>query len=483
MFPIDIARGSRNAVASSWLKQKYPIYPTLGLISTIIGTITTILLIPVNTTTPDALFPCALAMTLGLVIAPLAAAWRSPRTLLRTEHILALSPIYWLLLDLLQKAYTLESLHTTSISGTFFSIGLFTTGVWLTVLVRPPNLPKPLANAADHALTPQTLFQLILVFFAIAIVKFAYPCNFNPIEMVVHLGSDRWSAPWARGNLGGWDSFIDHFDYFGYLLPTLTTLLAIKSRRVTIPIVVAIALSGIMTAFLAQAGGRRIIGVVLGAAVICWVLEQHKIKLKQIIISLVSVALILGFMQSMLEFRNTGFQAINQKDESHYNYLHVDDNFLRLAQTITLVPNYYPYVYHQQIIFTLVRPIPRVFWANKPVDPGFDLPTALGIEGVSYSYSVIGDWYICAGWIGVFFGGLIYGGLARMVGQLLVRNTQSSNSIVYSLSAMALFAGFRSMLELVLMSYAILAWMFISWLMLPRKTIRDVLKDTSSHKG
>ena len=53
--------------------------------------------------------------------------------------------------------------------------------------------------------------------------------------------------------------------------------------------------------------------------------------------------LLLGFMQWMLEFRNTGFQALNQKEEFQYNYLHVDDNFLRLAQTITLVPNYYPF--------------------------------------------------------------------------------------------------------------------------------------------
>ncbi|MGL6343135.1 MAG: O-antigen polymerase, partial [Waterburya sp.] len=109
-----------------------------------------------------------------------------------------------------------------------------------------------------------------------------------------------------------------------------------------------------------------------------------------------------------------------------------------------------------------------VFWPNKPVDPGFDLPSAIGVEGVSLSYSVIGDWYICAGWLGVFFGGLIYGGLARMVSQLLLRNKNSASAIVYSLSAMALFAGFRSMLELVLMSYAILAWMFTSWLMLPK---------------
>jgi oligosaccharide repeat unit polymerase len=326
------------------------------------------------------------------------------------------------------------------------------------------------ANAAEHSLSPRTIFKLIMVFFAIAILKFAYPCHFNPVEMVINLASDRWSAPWARESLGGWDSFIDHFDYFGYLLPTLTTLLVIRSRRVTIPVVVSVLLTALITAFLAQSGGRRIIGVVLGAAIICWVLEQHQLKLKQIIIALVSVALVLGIMQWMLEFRNTGLQAMSQKEELQYSYLHVDDNFLRLAQTIILVPDFYPYVYHRQIIFTLVRPIPRVFWPGKPVDPGFDLPTALGIEGISYSYSVIGDWYICAGWVGVFFGGLIYGGLARMAGQLLRQNSQSANSIVYSLIAMALFAGFRSMLELVLMSYAILAWMLISWLMLPKKS-------------
>ena len=470
MVPSNIAREMPKLVASRWLIQDYPIYPLLGLVSTIIGTLIAIFILPEETTAPNALFPCALAMTLGLAIAPFAAACRSPRTLLRTEHVLVLAPIYWLLLDLLQRAYSLEYFPRSIIVGTFFSIGLFTTGVWLAVLMLPLPMPSSLANAADHRLNPGLIFNLILVFFSIAIIKFAYPCNFNPLLMFFHLGGDRWSAPWARETLGSWSSFIDHLDYFGYLLPTLTTLLAIRSRRIDFRVISAISLSVIMTAFLAQAGGRRIIGVVLGAAIICWVLEQQKLKLKQIIITLVSVAMVLGIMQWMLEVRNDGFQVLLQKERSEFQYkhLHIDDNFLRLAQTIALVPRYYPYVYEKQIIFTLVRPIPRVFWPDKPVDPGFDLPSALGVEGISYSYTVIGDWYICAGWIGIFFGGIIYGGFARMVGQLLTKNTETASVIVYSLCTMALFAGFRSMLELVLMSYAVLAWMLVSWLMLPK---------------
>ena len=334
MIPTDIAPTLRKTVASSWLEREYPIYPTLGLFATIVGTCAAISMLPADTTTPDALFPSAVVMTLGLAIAPAAATWRSPRTLLRAEHILVLCPIYWLLLDLLQQAYTLESLHTTSIAKAFLGIGLFAVGVWLTVFLHPPDLPRPVAQAANHTLNPRTIFKLILVFFALGILKFAYFCNFNPVVMFAHLGSDRWSAPWSREAIGGWSSFIDHLDYFGYLLPTLTALLAVRSRRLTIPVILAVFFSTVMTAFLAQSGGRRIIGVVLGAAIVCWVLEQHKVKLKQIVISVVSVALILGFMQWMLEARNTGFQEALQEQEFKYSYLHVDDNFLRLS------PNY-----------------------------------------------------------------------------------------------------------------------------------------------
>lgn len=470
MTPTTTLKISSKAVNSIWLKQEYPIYPILGLAFTMVGTFIAIFILPEDVTTSDALFPSAVAMSLGLAIAPLAAARRSARTLLRVEHILVLSPIYWLLLDLLQKAYVMERLDRSSITGTFFSIGLFTTGVWLTALIRPIPIPTSIASSADHRLTPSIIFRLILVFFSLAMIKFAYPCDFDPALMVFHLGSDRWSAPWARESLGSWSSFIDHLDYFGYLLPTLTTLLAVRSRRLNLRVIISIGLAVLMTAFLAQSGGRRIIGVVLGAAIICWVLEQKKIKIKQMIIAFLSVLMILGSMQWMLEVRNEGFQAgMKAEQEFQYHYLHVDDNFLRLTQAIALIPTYYPYVYHKQIIFALIRPIPRALWHGKPIDPGFDLPTALGVEGVSLSYSVIGDWYICAGWLGVFFGGIIYGGFARMISQLLTRNTESASAVVYSLCSMALFAGFRSMLELVLMSYAVLAWMFISWLILPKR--------------
>ena len=76
----------------------------------------------------------------------------------------------------------------------------------------------------------------------------------------------------------------------------------------------------------------------------------------------------------MLEYRNRGLGALftNPQASIELQRINVDDNFYRLAQTIQIVPERHDYVYHEQIVYTLVRPIPRAVWADKPVSGGFD---------------------------------------------------------------------------------------------------------------
>jgi hypothetical protein len=160
----------------------------------------------------------------------------------------------------------------------------------------------------------------------------------------------------------------------------------------------------------------------------------------------------------MLNIRTSGYTEFALRGESEYDYLHVDDNFLRLAQVIEIVPAEHPYVNFQQLWFTLVRPVPRVFWPGKPIDAGFDLPSVVGLKGVSLSMSIIGEWYLSFGWLAIIFGGWLHGRLARTLNTLRVEEQFHTNPIVYGLAVMVLVAGMRSMLELVLMSYALVAW-------------------------
>jgi oligosaccharide repeat unit polymerase len=452
-------------INSPQLNREYPIYPFVGILGTIVGTSLALFLMPQHIiNNKDALFPSAVIMTIGLALAPILAALHKPKTILRVENILVLSPIYWLLLDLLQKAYTIEDFWIEGVRGAFFGIGLFVMGIWIAVIMRPWSLPRFMVKASSYQLNSQDIFKVIIIFFSLSIFKYAYPCQFNPVVMISSLGLDRWSAPWARSAFGGWNSFIDHLDYFGYLLPTLTMLLILKSKKFNYQILISVFLSLCITAFLAQGGNRRIIGVIFGAAIICWILEQAKLKIRHFIIFIVSIVLLLSFMQLMLEYRGTGFKNINQTEveSSKDNYLHVDDNFYRLSQTILIVPKYAPFVGEKQIFFTLINPIPRILWHGKPIDPGFNLAAMIGLEGVGLSHSVIGEWYISAGWIAVIFGGWFYGSLGRMLSNLLVSHQTSSSRLVYGISLMALFSGVRSMMALLQMSYALLAWILIS---------------------
>lgn len=334
------------------LRRQYPIYPFLGLGTTFMGTWAAISLLPINPDPAGALFNSALAMTIGLGITPAIAALRNPQTILRAEHLLVLAPIYWLLLDLLQAAYNLKGVDRQSLEGAFIAIGLFVAGVWISALVRPWELPKAVRSAATHTLTAPLLFRLILMFFSIGIFKFAYACKFNPLLMVFYLGQNRWAAPWARGALGGTDAFLDHLSYFGYLLPALTVLLALRSRKFNARLLVSIVLTLIMAVFLAQGGGRRIIGVIFGAGLLCWILEQRTLNLRRFLVVIASTMLLLTTMQYMLEFRGVGFQALANRDrqELQYKHLHVDDNFLRLGQIVSLVPKTFPFVYENKLL-------------------------------------------------------------------------------------------------------------------------------------
>ena len=447
----------------------------LAILSTGIATTLSILLIPDSPAREGALFYPALVMSAGLATAPVVTGLRYPKALLRGESLLALAPIYWLLLDLLQGVYAMEEIAADQVRIAFLAIGLFVAMVWLGAIRRSWKIPNVLISSVSQEFSINTYFGLALACFFLGMLKFAIPCDFNVFEMAGYLGQERWAAPWGRGQLGGWDAFLDHLQYFGYLLPVLTVVIGRRVGLRNLRTLICIAMSCVMALFLAQSGSRRVIGVVAGMALILWVLDQPRLRVKHLVISVFAVVSLLIALQVMLEYRNVGLSVLvgqaeipsgrfEKRQILEEQHLRVDDNFYRLCQVIQLIPESYPFVYHKYLIYVLVRPVPRVFWPEKPVDPGFDLPAALGVEGVSYSYSVIGELYMSLGLIGIALGGWFYGRVASMASALLARCTTQGALVIYSIVVMALFSGMRSILELILVSYVVLAWVGLSHL-------------------
>ena len=456
----------------------------IAILSTGVGTIVAVLLVPDDPTGPGALFYSALVMSAGLATAPMMAAFRHPKALLRGESLLALAPIYWLLLDLLQGVYSLDYITADEARTAFIGIGLFTGMVWLGAIRRPWKIPTVVVRSVSQEFSINMYFGLAIACFLIGMLNFAVACNFNVFEMVHYLGQERWAAPWGRGQLGGWDAFLDHLQYFGYLLPILTVVIARRAGVRNVQTLICAVMSIVMTLFLAQSGSRRVIGVVAGMALILWILDQRQLRIKHVLMTVVAIGALLFALQIMLEYRNVGLGALvgntdvtmtsrpEKRQLLEGQHLRVDDNFYRLCQIIQLIPQSYGYVYHRYLVYVIVRPVPRVFWPGKPVDPGFDLPRALGVEGVSYSYSVIGELYMSLGLLGIALGGWFYGRVAAMASGLLKRSQTQGALVIYSIVVMALFSGMRSILELILVSYVVLAWVGLSQLFIKLRRAR-----------
>jgi oligosaccharide repeat unit polymerase len=429
--------------------------PITGFVAALLGTIAVIVLFPEQPSPRGALMVPAALLAISIIIVPFLRAVTGAATKMNAENFVALGFVYWLLLDLVQGAYDLRDASDEALRLAMIAIGLSAAAMWLGVAGRTWRLPRGLMGLAATSLDSKTAWKLVPICFALGMLNYAYAVNFDIPLMFSYLGQNRWEVPWGRGQLGGWSSFIDQLPYFGYVLPSLTAVLLVR-RGFRFTTLLAIGMSVVMLLFLAQGGGRRIIGVTCGAALIVWVQLQPRLNVRKVLTIVVAVISLLWLMQFMLNVRTVGYAEFAFRGESEYDYLHVDDNFLRLAQVIQIVPAERDHVYGKQLIFAAVRPVPRVFWPNKPVDPGFDLPSEVGLRGVSLSTSIIGEWYLSFGWIGVLLGGWLHGRLAGSANGL--RLVGNHNPVVFALAVMVLVAGMRSMQDLVIMSYALVAW-------------------------
>ena len=429
----------------------------VGFAATTVGLLIALAVFPDDPSPSGALTIPAIVLSAGILLVPILNAIRRSPRLLYAESLVAVGFVFWLLLDLVQGAYDLRDAPDWAIRDAFIAIGVSAAAMWVGMAGRPWPIPKWLSDIATRPMDTRTVGRLVPVCFILGMFNYAFSVNFDLPVMFSYLGEQRWAAPWGRGQLGGWDAFLDSMQYFGYVLPSLTALL-IARTGFNVQAWLSILMSGMMLVFLSQGGGRRIIGVTVGAAIIVWIQAQQVLRVRRLTIAAAAVVALLTAMQLMLNIRTGGYEAFMFRGQSDYDYLHVDDNFLRLAQVIEIVPAEHPHVGLQQIWFTIVRPVPRVFWPNKPVSPGFDLPAMVGLKGVSLSTSIIGEWYLTWGWLTVIFGGWLHGRLARTVNTLREREEYRTNPIVYGLAVMVLVAGMRSMQDLIIMSYALIAW-------------------------
>lgn len=452
--------------------------PGISIIGVVAGTLVALALMPENVRPAGALRPVAAAMVAGIAVGPLLCAALNLRFLLRTENVIGLAPVYWLLLDLLTGAYEMKDVTYSAVRESFIVIGVFTCAYWVGTMGRPWQLHRGFLSVCSHRIKTNALMPIIVLCFILAMCRFAIPCKFDLALMISSVGRGRWAAPWARGALGGWDAFADHLSYFGYLLPTLAVVMARRKSWFHLGTLMAVVCSLIFLLFLSQSGSRRIMGVCLGAALFYWILDQPKLRPRALLVMGACLTGILVVMQTMIVTRTQGIRemggvgnasavAVESLKGKDYGPsvpvgLHIDDNILRLSQSVMYVPEKFEYVYHGVIWQTIVRPIPRVLWPGKPTDAGFKLYDIIN-TGASLSTTIIGEFWISWGYLALLLGGWFYGRMATLSSPLFLALPESMAPMFYGYITMTLFVGYRSLVEVILFSYALFGWWAAIW--------------------
>jgi hypothetical protein len=436
-------------------------------IVTMVGLLVAIILLPDDVEPSGALALPTAVFVASLCLVPLLSSLHNLKNVFRAEHVLMLSPVYWLLLDPLQGRGELIGVAPTDVQRSFIAIAVFILGAWFAFLQRPWRAPRLVREASRAELPTAVCFGIGLLAFTLAFLRYAIPSGFDVHVMWQALMGNRFAGPWQRDTLGGADAFLDHLSYFGYLLPPLAALLGRRHGWTDRRTVVLLLLSLVQALFVVQGGGRRTVGLFLGSGILFWFLGSPRIRFSTVLVLFLAMGGLTFVLDDILSYRGTGAISALMSDTATperregEGLIRVDDNFLRLVQLIEIFPERHAYTTWRYPLWVAVRPVPRLFWPGKPVDPGFDLSEGVGVKGASLSASVIGELVMAGGLFAVLLGGWFYGRVARSLSVLLAEGRTSSALLIYCIGLFALFIGMRSMIELVLTSYVILAWVLL----------------------
>lgn len=445
----------------------------VAIFGIVLGTAAAILILPHNYYDAGQLRLSAILLATGLLSGPMVSSLMDLRGWLRAESVMMIGLVYWLLTELFYPDYTANQLSRDAVVRAFFYIGLFAACIQLgSAAAYRWHGQHFKQRPAREDFSPDWLFGALIICSILGLMARLIPCQFSTDCVIEGLFGSRQIGPWTLGAGSGASNsaLVTHLNYFGYLSLPLTVALHHRLGRINLRVLIGLALTVFFMLFLIKDGGRRLVGMVAGSGLLTWLLLRPRLGLREIAIGGLAGLMLLAMMEMMMTFRLAdggvvGSLFSGQAFERNplKGGVRVDNNFNSMVRVMDLIPEFAPHTGWDAVIYWIVRPIPRSLWPNKPINPGIDIPQEFGerwSDGYTMTLSAIGDWYIAFGIWSLIIAALCTGYLGcRLVMAWFKPNLR--DTVLYSLGAMCMFIGLRSYLELILMSYPIMALLLV----------------------
>lgn len=310
-----------------------------------------------------------------------------------------------------------------------------------------PILDVP-SNFEAGELNASSVFFIFIALSFLGYLHILLAVNFDIFEAVRQMLLPRFSQSWSRGMYGDAAALLYEVGALINLIPPISGLIFANAKQYSMfqKILVFIVLA--FTAFYGFSSGTRNVFVtyVLTFTGVYLITKPKLTQRHALMFGGAMVVLLLVGITLMLQFRTVGLGGLASTSASDAFY--VDLNIVNIAYLTDKFPDVYGYLGLEIPVNALVRPIPRVLWADKPTGLSVPIEAALGVQGLTLSCTYVGEAYMAGGFVGVLIASLIFGALAELWNRVGFNSTRPFMKIVYVSGFLCAAVSMRSMLSM-----------------------------------
>ena len=377
------------------------------------------------------------------------------RNLLRTD-LLCIVGIYGL--TLAEFLFPQEEFNTWDFTTEEIAVALNIILLGIAAFTFGRHLVKPVAMKTKWLtlddLSSKAMFQIIIIGGFLGFLYMLMSVNFNLFEMIDAMMGARFTQPWGRERLGGWNSLLTELSLMMYVIPPLCGVVLNRRKQFSLFQLIIIFSIFSLVLFHAFAGGTRNVFIAhLLTFLMSYLITLNNNTIVNTIIPIVLTVFIAGYgSYHMLEFRNIGLRSYVENkvyaSEKIRDTLAVDYNLGSIAVVASKMPKNYDFLGLEMLTWSIVKPIPRALWPGKPEGLSVSIEEMAGAKGFTLATTYLGEAYMTAGLFGVAIISLLFGALAAWWNRMAMRSQSDYGLVVYALGFFAAGITMRSMLWL-----------------------------------
>jgi hypothetical protein len=313
------------------------------------------------------------------------------------------------------------------------------------------------------AISSKLLYKLLVGAALLGYLNMLLAVKFDPVALVNGMLGPRFSEPWARGGIGGVGSLLSEWALMLYVIPPLAGVLWNRRQQLSSLQQLSVLVIFLLTMFQGFSGGtRNVFSAYLATCLMGYLLTLPKNTLWNTVIPIGVTFLVVGYgSYHMLEFRTMGLRNYIldgvYKGETTRKTLSVDYNLWAIGLLADAFPKNHDFIGSEILIWSIIKPIPRIFWPGKPQGLSVSIEEIVGAEGWTVSATYLGEAYMMSGFTGVIGVSLFFGALAAWWNRLALQRQSDYAMIVFALGFFVAGITMRSMFWITTMALPIIA--------------------------